>query len=185
MTDVNTVYEVVKEMFVQRGYTIDEEHENTDLVIGGYKLNSLGEKGYENICCFKEIFTKFNIKNFTDCAGFVNGLNLTHGVIIYSDKITPAVKKLIETTDADKGLKCTFEMFHINDVFFNPTKHLLVPVHTRVPDEEAKILKDKYESSKFPTLKSSDPIARFLAFKKGDIIKIIRREGYIAYRVVR
>ena len=179
MTDVNTVvHKIIKEMFQQRGYTINEEHEHSEELI-------IAEKDAEKICAFKEIFGKFNIKDFSSCSTFMHNLNLTQGIIVYRDKITPAVSKLIETTDADKGLKCTFEMFHINDVFFNPTKHLLVPVHTRVPDEEAKILKETFESAKFPTLKASDPIARFLAFKKGDIIKIIRREGYIAYRVVR
>lgn len=178
MVDNEVVYGVIREMLEQRGYTVEEENdENTNLIIG--------EKDGEKIGAFKEIFTKFNVKEFTSCSGFLNGLELKHGIVVYN-KITAAVKKLLESTTGDhQDLKCQIEPYCVTELSFNPTKHSLVPTHTRVPDDEAKLLKEKYEAAMFPIIKSTDPIVRFLAFKKGDIIKIVRKNGFVVYMVVR
>ena len=37
----------------------------------------------------------------------------------------------------------------------------------------------------FPVLLSTDPVSRYFNFKKGDIIKIIRKYDIITYRIVK
>jgi DNA-directed RNA polymerase subunit H len=73
---------------------------------------------------------------------------------------------------------------------FNLFDHNLVPEHILLNKEEAKELLDKYdvEREMLPKIKESDPVAKEIGAKPGDIIKIIRK-SYIAgetefYRVV-
>ena len=173
MENYEHVYKVIEEMFEQRGYSISSNQEYPELIIA--------EKNDKKICAFKEVTQKFNIKNFKTCVGFMDKIGINHGIIVYNN-ITPAVNKLLTNTD---DLKCEIETFHVTELSFNPTKHTLVPKHTRVTDEEAKILKKKYEGSQFQIIKPSDPISRFLAFKKGDMIEIVRKGGYVTYRIVK
>ncbi|VUT24932.1 MAG: DNA-directed RNA polymerase subunit H [Candidatus Methanolliviera sp. GoM_oil] len=73
---------------------------------------------------------------------------------------------------------------------FNLFDHKLVPKHILLNEGEAKELLDKYdiEREMLPKIKESDPAAKEINAKQGDIIKIIR-ESYTAgetefYRVV-
>ncbi len=60
-------------------------------------------------------------------------------------------------------------------------KHELVPEHTIVPvDEAIKILKELgIKPEHLPWIRASDPVARLLGAKPGDIIKI-KRKSYVA-----
>ncbi|VUT23719.1 MAG: DNA-directed RNA polymerase subunit H [Candidatus Methanolliviera sp. GoM_asphalt] len=73
---------------------------------------------------------------------------------------------------------------------FNLFDHELVPKHILLNEEEAKEVLNKYdiEREMLPKIKESDPAAKEINAKSGDIIKIIR-ESYTAgetefYRLV-
>ncbi|TMH95452.1 DNA-directed RNA polymerase subunit H [Candidatus Bathyarchaeota archaeon] len=61
------------------------------------------------------------------------------------------------------------------DVF----KHELVPKHVLLKPEEAKEVLGRYHIKPFqlPYIKSSDPAARTIGAKPGDIIKVIRKSA--------
>ena len=69
-------------------------------------------------------------------------------------------------------------------------RHILVPEHILLTDEEAKLVLKKYRirPSQLLFIKNSDPAARDINAKPGDIIKIIRKSPTageaIAYRYV-
>ena len=69
-------------------------------------------------------------------------------------------------------------------------KHVLVPEHILLNDEEAKSVLVKYRvrPSQLLFIKSSDPAVRDIKAKPGDIVKIIRKSPTageaIAYRYV-
>jgi DNA-directed RNA polymerase I, II, and III subunit RPABC1 len=109
----------------------------------------------------------------------MNIMNINHGIIIYSDTITPMAKKIIEDP-----INIVLEMFVLDELQFNITKHILVPEHILLTDKQGFDIKKKL-GSRLPVLLSSDPVSRFYKFKRGNIIKVIRRNGYIAYRIVR
>ncbi|RLF15635.1 MAG: DNA-directed RNA polymerase subunit H [Thermoprotei archaeon] len=73
---------------------------------------------------------------------------------------------------------------------FNIFDHVLVPKHILLTKEEAKkVLKELgVQPWQLPWIRASDPAAKALGAKPGDIIKIIRKSklaGYsIAYRYV-
>ena len=70
------------------------------------------------------------------------------------------------------------------------SKHELVPKHTIITKEEAEELRKKYkiELYQLPYIKSSDPVARMIDAKPGDVVKILRKSPTageaVAYRYV-
>ncbi len=73
---------------------------------------------------------------------------------------------------------------------FDITKHILVPKHEKLSEEEAKKLLEQLGIPKLqlPRIKKNDPAIQHLNPKPGDIIKIIRKSPtggeYVYYRVV-
>jgi DNA-directed RNA polymerase I, II, and III subunit RPABC1 len=84
------------------------------------------------------------------------------------------------------------EIFWLNNVVINITKHILVPKHIKMTDDEIKEVMDKHyiiSKSLFPIMNKDDPIARYLNLSSGDVCKIIRYSPtsgeYTSYRVVK
>lgn len=174
MYNQEQIHTVIKEMFVARGYKICEEDEKKPELI-------LASKGNKKISAFKQVVEQLKMETFNNHRGLLATYGINHGIIVYSN-MTSAVKKLLTTTE---DLKCQIETFHYDEVLFNITKHRLVPKHSKVDNNRAIALKNKYNSNLFPILKSTDPVSRFYAFKKGDLIKVVRNSGCVAYRIVR
>ena len=158
------------EMLKQRGYDIVEN--DSEKIIG---KNSKDEK----ICVILSVIPKFNVERIEQCISFVNELEIKHAICIYSDNITSVAKTMIE-----KMVDMKIELFNVEELQFNITKHRLVPEHVRVSLEEASIIK-KEVGLKFGSLLKVDPITRFYGYEKGDIIKISRKNGVVTYRIVR
>ncbi|MFQ6020479.1 MAG: DNA-directed RNA polymerase subunit H [Candidatus Aenigmatarchaeota archaeon] len=59
----------------------------------------------------------------------------------------------------------------------NVLKHILVPKHVILKDEEKKKLLEKLKvvPEQLPKIYTKDPISKALGAKEGDIIKIIRK----------
>lgn len=80
--------------------------------------------------------------------------------------------------------------FHLSKIKFNLFDHLLVPNHVLLSQEEAEMVLKKYRIKPYqlPHIKDSDPAARAIKAKPGDIIKILRKSPTageaIAYRYV-
>lgn len=94
-----------------------------------------------------------------------------------------------EITSADKKLLILFDkilqqaggllsVFIDSELYYNPTKHELVDKHRKLTQDEIKALMSKYNiksKSSLPLiLKNSDPIAKWLGLKSGDIVEIDR-----------
>ena len=84
------------------------------------------------------------------------------------------------------------ELFWLNNVIINITKHILVPNHIKLTDDEIKIVMEKnYITSKslFPVMNRDDPVAKYFNLSSGDVCKIVRKSitsgEYISYRVVK
>ena len=75
---------------------------------------------------------------------------------------------------------------------FNVTKHILVPNHIKLDENEENFIIKKYNlKSKFqlPIILKNDPISRYYNYQSGDIIKIIKEYNETSfttsYRCVR
>ena len=162
--------QTVSEMITQREYKITDNDE--DRIIG---TNSKNEK----VVFFKIPVNKFNSDRAKEYISVIHKIGLAHCIIVYTDCVTPMAKKLI--TDS---VDIVLEVFHIDELQYNITQHRLVPQHIKIPDNEIKEFKKTY-GMKIPIILKTDPIARFYRYQRGDIIKVIRNNGYVTYRIVK
>ena len=120
-------------------------------------------------------------------------------IVMIKDNITDshhvaAVKQYMRMTDIvnEKGekqrrkLKVAF--FSIYMIMVNPLKHILVPKHEIVPEDQHKELMESMyitSKSKFPEIKFHiDPITRCIGAVPGDIIKITRVSASVGEAII-
>jgi len=154
-----------KEMCVDRGYIIYDE---TPTIIQATKPN-----GFRVYLCFIEQ-EKFNVEVVKYYYNLLRYDNIQHVIFIYKNQITPSVKKIIDGIQTMK-----IELFCQSAFYYNVTKHSLVPQHTRIEKE------GHPEIDKYPSIRKTDPVARYYGYAVGDLIKIVRRDGSIYFRVVK
>jgi DNA-directed RNA polymerase I, II, and III subunit RPABC1 len=166
-------HEVCLEMLEQRDYSIIEDEPD--------RIIALKPDNKQMIVFFSES-PKFNVKNIQVYISVMNELEIFHSIIIYKDGVTSFTKKTI-----DQSLEMYFELFSVEDLQYNITKHVLQPKFERLPEKEAANFKKQF-GLKFGIMKSDDPIALFYDYKKGDVIRITRNSSktpYITYRIVK
>ena len=168
------IFRTIKEMFIQRGYTNVEDTKTS--------ITAIKQDG-DKICAFKTVFSKFDMDDFRNCVGTIQNTNISHVVVVF-DEITPAAKGLLTRT-ADLRLAAGDDKFQMESFFsktlkFNLTKHRLYCPHEKIPANEAVKIMDKYQA-----IKITDPVVHFFGWKKGDLIKITRKTGIPAYRIVK
>lgn len=158
-----------KEMIIQRGYRITSE-DNTHII---------GVRNGEQIYIILNNTPKFNIDKLTEYMNIIKIVGINHGIIIYRDNATPVAKKMIQN-----NTNIQLELFKEEELLYNITKHILVPIHEYLSDSDTIEFKKKF-GTKIPVILSTDVIARFYNFKKGSIIRIIRKDDYVVYRIVK
>ena len=98
--------------------------------------------------------------------------------IIVFEELTTADNKLLVTFDKILNkIDGLLSVFMFSDLHFNPTRHHLVDKHTKLTKDEIKDLMTLYNiksKTQLPIILKSDPIARWLGIRPGDIVKIDR-----------
>lgn len=81
------------------------------------------------------------------------------------------------------------QIFTLKELQYNPTQHVLVPKHEKVPEEEIKDILAQYQvktKAQLPVIMKTDRMARWLGLKHGDIVRITRHNEnsgiYFFYR---
>lgn len=119
---------------------------------------------------------------------FMQSLNqrfYTYGIFITIGPVTGAALRAFDSVDY-----ITAEHFREEDLLVNITRHELVPTHVLLSDQEKKVLLERYrlKETQLPRIQSSDPVAKYLGLKKGQVVKIIRKSEtagrYASYRWV-
>ncbi len=104
-------------------------------------------------------------------------------ILVLKDKLSQSNSKEIA------GFK-NIQVFDIKELQYNVTKHVLVPKHELITNEDyvksivaGYALKNKFQ---LPHILKTDPISRYLGLKSGDVVKITRISPtageYIIYR---
>lgn len=122
------------------------------------------------------------IKNFAQLLG---DKNYYTGVFVTSASVTTSALKIIPSL-----LPTVMEVFKEEDLLVNITKHELVPKHLVLSAEEKKGLLERYrlKETQLPRIRVDDPVARYYAMRRGQVVKIIRKSEtagrYASYRWV-
>ena len=160
--------QVCLEMLLQRGYSIiDDEN-----------MTCLKPDGNQAIVFFNES-PSFDTKSMKEIFSVMSETGVNHSIVVYKDKVTPATKSTLEQSEDMK-----IELFAEEDLQFNITKHRLQPIFEKLSEDEATEFKKTF-GMKYGTLRLDRPIARFYDYKRGDVIRIKRSDGYINYRIVK
>lgn len=107
--------------------------------------------------------------------------NIDGIVLILKEKITPKVSSIMKTFRS--------QVFYHYELVNNPLKHVLMPKSISVMniDEKNKLLKDYSltDDKYLPGIFKDQPISKWFNLNDGDVVKIIRKNDEIYYRVVR
>lgn len=111
--------------------------------------------------------------------------------VVIMQQIVPN-EKLLAVREYFANNKCTFEMFAIYELSCNISKHFMVPKHELISSEKdiTKIIESEGVKSRhhFPHILITDPMARFIGAKLGNLVKVTRDSPsageHIIYRCV-
>ncbi|MHB1952410.1 MAG: DNA-directed RNA polymerase subunit RpoH/Rpb5 C-terminal domain-containing protein [Sulfobacillus sp.] len=107
-----------------------------------------------------------------------------HLIVIFTQKKT-AKQQYEQNRLQTVVLKVPYvELFPVHTVWFNPTKHVLVPQHELLSTEDTKKILTLYDKKHLQKITSYDPINRWYGGKPGQIFRITRPDMAVAYRVV-
>lgn len=190
---------VIREMLSDRGYVKIEpvtNPENPDQEIrvasgpvsadgrcrrlGLFGDSAEASVGIEKLIRYKEILA--NSKELF-------GMEIFKAILICKSLSAPvrdALARMAETRDPIQ-----IEVFYLSELQFNPTRHVLCPKHSLVPTDMAVAIIKEYGRD-LPVLLASDPVSRFMGFRRGSLVRV-EREGYshngvkipdISYRLV-
>lgn len=160
----------VREIMNDRGYVSWLDVDNVSI------CSTLDNKSHILIyLCQTE---KFNIEGVKDAVYQLQQHRLKHVFIIYQNIITSSAKKAIEHLQ-----DYVIELFEKKELQFNPTHHRLYCPHVKIHKNQNEIPLEQINL--LPVLLRTDVIAKYFHFNRGDIIKIYRKNGSIAYRIVK
>ena len=192
--DLYQIRQIIIELIEDRGFTVPDIVKNVQIsefriMFDNSNINLFIKNGE------KEVFVYFHIgnKNFgkNDLKTQVNK--------IFQEKENDQILILFVLKDKPnssilKELKnpkyFNTEIFQRKELYFNITKHVLVPKHILLTEEETKEVLKKYNATKeqFPKIFKTDPVARYYGMKIGQVCKVIRNSKQtgqaIAYRTV-
>lgn len=109
----------------------------------------------------------------------------THIILILKKKINNIIIKELQN-ESNRNV----QIFLSNKLYYNVTKHYLVPEHIPLNKKDISDMMKKHNATKnqLPKMLENDPVACYYGMKLGDICKIIRRNKYvgseISYRIV-
>lgn len=167
--DYQKVFKVCKELFQAREYSVEKEGYDDDL---GWYLYGKEKSSSKIIQLYIITHPKLNVELIKYYYSILHQTDIKQAILVYQNNVTSSVHKLLQTIDIK------IELFCIDELKYNLLKHELVPEHIKVSNV-------KKNDLKYPIMKKTDPVARFMGFKHGDIIKINRKDGSIYYRFVK
>ncbi|WVO20344.1 uncharacterized protein IAS62_001638 [Cryptococcus decagattii] len=174
--EINVSFEEFKDRHGATG-SVDRSNMSFDAI---HESDST-DKIFVYFCADKNV-SKASMKTFI---GSMDKMGARRGIIIWSEKMSPAAKKTLQEMQSEYYL----EDFPESDLLVNITKHFLVPKHTIMKPEEKSALIKRYrlKETQLPRIMVTDPVAKYYGLKRGQVMKIERASEtagrYITYRI--
>lgn len=164
----DTVISTLKEMMTDRGYPYWEVMDGDLYIASGDKKPSL-----LIYCCHND---KFNIESVKYMVIQLQQRQMHHGITVYQNIITSSARKAIEHLH-----DYTIELFDKSELQYNLTQHRLYCPHVRIPKDQIPVA----DISHLPILLRTDAVSRYFHFTRGEVVRIIRKNDSVAYRIVK
>ena len=150
-------------------------------------VNKLGSKLYVKYL----LVSKLRVNNFKSLID-----DMIESFLKEGDELVFVLKEKINNMDSFNSMLESYlstnnlfvQIFCIDNLMFNITQHVYVPqMHVVSPKEKEAVLKEYSATpNQLPQILKSDPHAKFLGVRKGDLCKIIRSSetagSYTSYR---
>ena len=137
---------------------------------------------------------KLGIKNVKEFVEMMQSHSIYHAIIVTQNQSTAQARKALEQCAIplpnSSAPILSFERFQEAELQINITKHILVPKHEILSDDEKREVMDKYklQLNQFPKILKDDPVSRYYGASPGQIMRINRPSEsagrYITYRAV-
>ena len=106
--------------------------------------------------------------------GFITNLTelgAEHGIIITEETFTSDARKALDILTSP-----TIQIYYDYQLYTNPTRHVLVPRHTKLTEEERLNFfeKSRIKPNQLITFSLDDPIVSYYGWSAGDLIRIDR-----------
>lgn len=129
-------------------------------------------------------------KDLTSVDHFLHRYHTRHFVVVIGDGMASTTLKLLVERDqmlqAEGGM-C--QIWSLPELQFNPARHMYVPRHEKMSDEEVAGLMAEYNlksRTQLPLILRTDKMARWLGLRHGDVVRITRHNStsgkYFYYR---
>jgi DNA-directed RNA polymerase subunit H (RpoH/RPB5) len=180
--------EILLEMLEDRGEDVGALRET---IVGRTDFNFLSQSIFDEwktektqiiFALTKTFFTNY-MKNYIK-APEINLYELyerPHILFITNEAPTPSTLTLFHIKEKQHQSQtpehAVLQWFCLKELQYNPTKHVLVPKHERLSDEDVKLVLEKYlVKSKIHLhhIQKADKIAKWLGLRTGDVVKITR-----------
>jgi len=171
----------LKDMLDLRGDDVSYITEHGDAVETQRYYNELIVLNTDKTTVFfalnKDIVKDLKVKLSASSKSLIDEHSTKNFIVVMNDVYSPVMQTFLTTKDKelqeDGGM---LQIFYVKELLYNPTKHSLVPVHTKLTEAETKEILQEYlaKKSQMPIIHRTDPIARWLGLKHGDTVKITR-----------
>ena len=190
------VWKTIKKMMEVRGYEKDNEKIDYDDWISKIRKEKIMKGIFrkkdvidpnKKIILYYQYFPdqKVNTDYIKQYLNLMRETKVNSGIIIISGKLSQQAKQKLQEINQELQV----EIFTVNELVVNITEHELVPKYILLSKEDKEILLKRYKikENQLPKILVTDPVARFLGLKRGDVVKIIRNSEtagrYITYRI--
>ena len=187
--EVDTIIDNLKSMLIDRGDNIDEfiEHEQDIERDEFYNDSRILEFHTSNTTIIFAMTKKLRknildeLKSYTeDITKFILQYNNKKNVILIFNNDIISTTIILQLNKYDKMLQKKngmLQYFYTKQLLFNPTKHVMVPEHTKLTTEKTSEIMEKYlikTKLHMPIILHNDIIAKWLGLKQGDVVEIKR-----------
>jgi len=185
------------EMLNDRGYLVASEDLQMDL--DGFTERYGSEPGKDDLTVLapkqddptEQIFVffaedpKVGVKTIKTYAERMRGEGVNRAIMVVQVALTPFAKQCL----GEMAPKYVIEVFVEAELLVNITKHVLVPIHQVLTQQEKQALLDRYrvKDTQLPRIQFNDPVARYYGMSRGQVVRIVRPSEtagrYVTYRL--
>lgn len=124
---------------------------------------------------FRDFWSNIRNKNVAEIKKEYGKLKM---ILILNDYPSSITYQALQKKELELAAKEGFiQIFLMQELMYNPTKHELVPKHEKMNNEDVKKLMENLKlkaKTQLPFIQKTDVIARWLGIQSGDVVKITR-----------